>query len=133
VVSVIKALCSEHDIVVQACTTAQNGLSKRANEPDGQIKGGELRRFVLKILMSDTTSRTPPRREPKPKIPLAERKTVATLLPNDCRWPFGDPTQPDFYFCGEQTGDGCTYCELHRRSAFQPAKSRAVFYRPHAG
>ena len=82
--------------------------------------------------MSETTSHALTCRDVDPKFPVAERKTAATLLSNDCRWPFGDPAQPDFYFCGKQTADGCTYCELHKQCAFQPAKPRAVFYRPHA-
>ena len=65
------------------------------------------------------------------KIPPAERKTVETLLPDDCRWPFGDPLVGDFYFCGERKRDGSPYCDHHIRQAFQAAKPRAAVYRPH--
>ena len=59
-----------------------------------------------------------------------ERKTVETLLPYDCRWPFGDPLVGDFYFCGKRKKDGSPYCDHHIRQAFQAAKPRAAVYRP---
>jgi GcrA cell cycle regulator len=67
-----------------------------------------------------------------PHVPHGERKTVETLLADDCRWPFGDPLSGDFYFCGKRKKDGSPYCDFHVRQAFQPAKPRAVVYRPHA-
>jgi hypothetical protein len=65
-------------------------------------------------------------------IPPAERKTVETLLADDCRWPFGDPLTGDFYFCGKRKKDGCPYCDFHVRRAFQSAKPRAIVHRPFA-
>lgn len=62
-------------------------------------------------------------------IPHGERKTVATLLADDCRWPFGDPLEPDFHFCGKWKMDGNPYCEFHMLRAFNAARPRAVFYR----
>ena len=74
----------------------------------------------------------PLRAEPTSNIPRAQRKTVETLLANDCRWPFGDPMSADFHFCGHRKTDGKPYCDAHMREAFQPAKPRAVVYRPQA-
>jgi GcrA cell cycle regulator len=65
-------------------------------------------------------------------IPLAERKTVATLTPRCCRWPIGDPKQPDFHFCGRERHADLPYCEIHACRAFQPARSRPVLPPPHA-
>jgi len=72
------------------------------------------------------------RDDPKSNIPHNQRKTVETLLADDCRWPFGDPLSADFHFCGHRKSDGSPYCDAHMRQAFQPAKPRAVSYRPHA-
>jgi GcrA cell cycle regulator len=63
-------------------------------------------------------------------IPKAQRKTVETLLADDCRWPFGDPRSADFHFCGQRKKDGSPYCDDHLRHAFQAAKPRSVAYRP---
>jgi GcrA cell cycle regulator len=65
-------------------------------------------------------------------IPLKERKTIASLAACDCRWPFGDPVDADFHFCGKAATNGSPYCDFHMRRAFQPARPRAVFYRPNA-
>jgi GcrA cell cycle regulator len=53
-------------------------------------------------------------------------KTVETLERNDCRWPLGDPREPDFHFCGQPRVEGRPYCELHCRAAFMPPRSREL-------
>lgn len=63
-----------------------------------------------------------------PVIPVGQRKTMETLLADDCRWPIGDPQVPDFHFCGSRKVDGYPYCDVHLRRAFQPAKPRALAY-----
>lgn len=57
-------------------------------------------------------------------IPLAERKTIQTLVECSCRWPIGDPQQADFHFCGKSKVAGLPYCEFHARRAFQPPQVR---------
>jgi GcrA cell cycle regulator len=52
-------------------------------------------------------------------------KTVATLESNDCRWPIGDPRQPEFHFCGAPRAAGRPYCAAHWQMAFQPSKPRS--------
>ena len=58
-----------------------------------------------------------------------DRKTLPSLKGSDCRWPYGDPRQKDFYFCGKPKGEGHPYCEFHMRRAFQPSRPRD--YRPY--
>jgi len=57
-------------------------------------------------------------------IPLAERKTIQTLVECSCRWPIGDPQAADFHFCGKNKVPGLPYCEFHARRAFQPPQAR---------
>jgi len=57
-------------------------------------------------------------------IPLAERKTIETLVECSCRWPIGDPQLPDFHFCNRTKVTGLPYCEFHARRAFQPPQPR---------
>src|SRR5262249_42544542 len=45
--------------------------------------------------------------EPEPElidnvIPLGQRRSLLELTEETCRWPIGDPGQPDFFFCGGQ-------------------------------
>ena len=58
------------------------------------------------------------------EIPLAERKTIQTLVECSCRWPIGDPQMADFHFCGKNKVPGLPYCEFHARRAFQPPQAR---------
>ena len=57
-------------------------------------------------------------------IPVNERKTVDTLTETSCRWPIGDPQQPEFHFCGRKKIHGLPYCEVHARRAYQPPQPR---------
>jgi GcrA cell cycle regulator len=57
-------------------------------------------------------------------IPMGERKYIQTLTDSCCRWPIGDPQQPEFHFCGRKKIPGLPYCEVHARRAFQPPQPR---------
>lgn len=57
-------------------------------------------------------------------IPVEKRATIATLKECSCRWPVGDPTHEDFYFCGIDKVPGLPYCEFHARKAYQPVQPR---------
>ena len=67
--------------------------------------------------------------EPEPElldnvIPLGQRRTLLELTEETCRWPIGDPGQPDFFFCGGQTITGLPYCAYHSRVAYQAPHMR---------
>ena len=51
-------------------------------------------------------------------------KTMEHLEPGDCRWPFGDPRQEGFHFCGAEQAPGRPYCIAHWSLSFMPPKSR---------
>ena len=78
----------------------------------------------------------PPRR--RRKIPMDHKIRpprpipIAVAIPNkynrqlielencSCRWPFGDPTKSNFFFCGMQeanTAAGKAYCDYHTKLA----------------
>src|SRR5215211_7538323 len=57
-------------------------------------------------------------------IPLGQRRTLLELTEETCRWPIGDPGQPDFFFCGGQTITGLPYCAYHSRVAYQAPHMR---------
>lgn len=54
---------------------------------------------------------------------------VKFLQLNDrtCRWPLGDPRQPDFVYCGAVPFEDRPYCERHTRIAYVPLGSRLPF------
>ncbi|WP_449257075.1 GcrA family cell cycle regulator [Bosea sp. (in: a-proteobacteria)] len=57
-------------------------------------------------------------------IPFSDRVTIMELREYMCRWPMGDPTSPDFRFCGARSQTGLPYCSYHSRIAYQPAADR---------
>ncbi len=57
-------------------------------------------------------------------IPVSQRVTIMELRESMCRWPMGDPTTPDFHFCGARAITGLPYCTQHAQVAYQPATER---------
>jgi len=56
-------------------------------------------------------------------VPLSLRVTIVELKEAMCRWPLGDPTSPDFRYCGSPTASG-PYCVHHGKLAYQPVQDR---------
>src|SRR5262245_18279279 len=48
---------------------------------------------------------------------------VLTLSESVCKFPIGDPTDPDFAFCG-RAAVGSPYCSDHARLAYQPSQAK---------
>jgi GcrA cell cycle regulator len=57
-------------------------------------------------------------------VPMSERVTIMDLRESMCRWPMGDPTKPEFRFCGARSVTGFPYCTHHARIAYQPVADR---------
>jgi GcrA cell cycle regulator len=57
-------------------------------------------------------------------IPTSQRVTIMDLRESMCRWPLGDPTTPEFRFCGARSITGLPYCTHHAEIAYQPAAER---------
>lgn len=55
---------------------------------------------------------------PPEAIPIEQRKQLLDLEPNDCRFPYGTPGKPDFFFCGGDAVSFQPYCPFHCRIAF---------------
>ena len=52
-----------------------------------------------------------------------EAATILTLRDSMCKWPIGDPADPQFAFCGRKADCG-PYCTEHAKVAFQPQRKR---------
>jgi GcrA cell cycle regulator len=57
-------------------------------------------------------------------VPIGQRCTILELTESTCRWPIGDPSAGDFFFCGGKTIEGLPYCGYHSRIAYQPVSER---------
>ena len=63
-------------------------------------------------------------------IPISARVTILELRDAMCKWPLGDPTTPEFRYCGSPSPLGAPYCGPHARVAYQPAQDRRRDRRP---
>ena len=46
------------------------------------------------------------------------KQNRVTHIFSECQWPFGDPQDKEFYFCGVKTHEGKPYCEEHCNIAY---------------
>lgn len=81
---------------------------------------------------ANQSHRTPvTRTRAMPAVPAAKIVTkgikLIDLKERMCRWPLGDPKEPDFNFCGCNTVPGLPYCEDHARMAYQVNKRSRLF------
>lgn len=64
---------------------------------------------------------------------LARKVALVDLEYRDCRWPVGDPRDPDFGFCGHIKEPGKPYCAHHQKRSEgvgTPAERSAHRVRP---
>lgn len=66
-------------------------------------------------------------RLPLPTVELEDMPgaTILTLTDRVCKWPVGDPRDPEFKFCGRVSAEGLPYCAEHARRAYQPPARRS--------
>jgi GcrA cell cycle regulator len=57
-------------------------------------------------------------------VPMSLRVTIVDLKEAMCKWPLGDPTTPEFRYCGSPSLNTGPYCTYHGRLAYQPAQDR---------
>jgi GcrA cell cycle regulator len=54
----------------------------------------------------------------------AKKLNLLELTEKTCKWPIGDPSTSEFWFCGHPSEQGKPYCETHISIAFQPITTR---------
>ena len=55
-----------------------------------------------------------------------KKMTIETLKEGCCRFPFNDPRNEDFYYCGEPVdySRGRSYCKFHYKICYMPPENR---------
>jgi GcrA cell cycle regulator len=56
-------------------------------------------------------------------VPMSVKVTIVDLKEAMCKWPLGDPTTPEFRYCGA-SANGAPYCSYHAKLAYQPTQER---------
>lgn len=116
------------------------GLSGRAKSPSGALprqrkprvhghavrtaRGGVRGNTALAAAHAYDTDLEPEQQTVENIVPIGQRCSILDLNDSKCRWPIGDPSLPDFFFCGGRTIEGLPYCGCHSRIAYQPASDR---------
>lgn len=63
----------------------------------------------------------------KSMIPPGGGVALIDLTERMCKWPIGDPREPDFTFCGRTNNTGTPYCAEHAAMAYQTSsRSRSL-------
>ncbi|WP_153771011.1 GcrA family cell cycle regulator [Labrenzia sp. CE80] len=103
-------------------TTASTSSSGRSNAPQPQTQGAT----ALKMETAPApVAQIKPEAEPIAElVPISERASILTLTERTCKWPIGDPSSDDFYFCGRSSDAGVPYCAHHCKIAYQPVSDR---------
>jgi GcrA cell cycle regulator len=60
----------------------------------------------------------PPKRGERQRGPALVAVSPQVSSPRACAWPVGDPTTPDFHFCGGPVTPGKPYCASHCSVAY---------------
>ena len=67
-------------------------------------------------------------------ITKEQRKTILQLESWHCRYPVGEPSSEDFFFCGVTAIEGSSYCAHHNAICYMPAHRRTPqFVKPQFG
>jgi hypothetical protein len=69
--------------------------------------------------LASRRARTAARADPGPTTTVVEQ--VCALASDACRWPYGDPRDRNFRFCGKPTVTG-SYCGYHHAVAYLPPR-----------
>ncbi|AJY45697.1 GcrA family cell cycle regulator [Martelella endophytica] len=57
-------------------------------------------------------------------VPIMRKIALTELTERTCKWPVGDPTADDFFFCGCESPENSPYCSYHAKLAYQPVSER---------
>jgi GcrA cell cycle regulator len=113
----------------RAPTSRMKAASRRpSHAPPARPKPPPAHAAVVPTIAQKALRAPLEKEAPKPpveelEIPEAERKTLSSIEPRQCHWPYGDTAASDFYFCGKTATRGA-YCAFHAGKAFQPQSNR---------
>lgn len=98
---------------------------------------GKVHRLGLSSRTSKSADQSIHLKRLRKKIPITSkapsdkhRLSLLELNERTCHWPVGDPSSPEFFFCGAKTLAGIPYCAHHARLALTPVSDRP--HRPKA-
>lgn len=94
--------------------------------PSAPVAGKQVRVYRSEAPRLESKSRP----LPAPSISVEELVPMKTedgelinifnITSKQCEYPYGDPTDPDYHYCGHPTKEGSHYCAPHHAKCYQP-------------
>ena len=94
-------------------------LAKKADKKEKKVEKKPKETVNKEVPVIKTASKKTKKDLALHELLIQHALQMATLKPNQCRWPIGDPDSDDFHFCGETVFAGKPYCYEHCRQAYQ--------------
>jgi GcrA cell cycle regulator len=94
------------------------GGAPRKNQPPREPRLRNTTRILAKLNGHDpglTETHALPAELPADAIPVSQRRQLLELNGTLCHFPYGDPLEEGFFFCGGAAGSGLPYCKFHHR------------------
>ncbi len=98
----------------------RRGLSKKTEAPKLKVVQPPRSNFNFRKQRSNIKKPLPPTNSTAENINQSFSCNLFDLTNNTCRWPFGDPSTDNLFFCGVPEADlmaNRPYCLLHSRLA----------------
>lgn len=92
-------------------------VEEKTLESPIENKKPETQTIETKIVKKETKSTFTPVAKVVQKD-FKENISLIDLESQSCRWPFGDPKDEGFHFCGKKIIPGQTYCPEHNEKAY---------------
>ena len=104
----------------------RRGRAARRGASGGAISGATMVRgnTALAVAADAELEAQPARLAEEIVVPMSLKVTIVDLKESMCKWPLGDPTSPDFRYCGSPAYGGSPYCQHHGKLAYQPMQDR---------
>lgn len=95
------------------------GIVNRQRRAGVEVKHGP-KQLLRRPAPLPAPNRNPRKRtKPMKREPISCPCQLIELESTNCKWPFGDPRQPGFYFCGAVIAPDRPYCPAHCDKSYQ--------------
>ncbi|OFW84066.1 MAG: hypothetical protein A2018_03235 [Alphaproteobacteria bacterium GWF2_58_20] len=94
-------------------TKADKSPSVKVKTPELPVQANEVQEPPVVVVEVEKPVKA------KKGKPQGKVVSILDLSERMCRWPFGDPKNDGFGFCGHPTMENLPYCEEHARLAYQ--------------